>query len=116
MEVAIINRGRGPEIAGTRITVYDIVYHLENNFNEAEIAEMLRLSREQVQAAVQYIEKHKEEVMAVHHEIEERNARGNPPEIRAKLKESRAKFKAWLKERRQNKIQEGTYEGDFAGP
>jgi uncharacterized protein (DUF433 family) len=28
LEAKIINRGRGPEIAGTRITVYDILdYH-----------------------------------------------------------------------------------------
>ena len=29
MDLAIIDRGRGPEIAGTRVTVYHIVHYLE---------------------------------------------------------------------------------------
>ncbi len=96
MEVAINHRRC---ITGTRITVYDVYYYRVNGYKEEEIAEILRLSPEQVQVAVRYIEENKGEVIAVHQEIEERNARGNPPAILAKLEASRAKMQAWLKNR-----------------
>jgi len=47
------------------------------------------VSLEEVRAAASCIEEHKDEVMAVHRQIEERIACGNPPEIEAKLAESR---------------------------
>jgi len=65
MDAVIIDRGRGPEIAGTRITVYDIFDHLEGNISPQEIALIFRLSQEQVGAAIAYIEEHKEDVEAV---------------------------------------------------
>src|SRR5260370_33666697 len=82
MESVILNNRR---IAGTRISVYDVYYYLVDDWKPAEIAQLLRLSVEQVQAAIQYIQEHRAEVMAVHHEIEDRNARGNPPEIHTRL-------------------------------
>jgi uncharacterized protein (DUF433 family) len=99
-------------IAGTRITVWDITYYLEKGRSPEYIAEVLPVTVEQVRAAIGYIEAHKEEVMAVHRRIEERHARGNPPEIEAKLAESRAKMRAWLEERQRAKSQEGNGEGD----
>jgi uncharacterized protein (DUF433 family) len=107
MTAAIVNN----RIAGTRITVWDIVYYLENGRDPEYIAEILPVTVEQVQAAVRYIEEHKEEVMAVHRQIEERNARGNPPEIEAKLAESRAKRLALMEQLRKAKRQEGNGEG-----
>jgi uncharacterized protein (DUF433 family) len=100
MQAMIIDRGRGPEIAGTRITVYDILDHLKDGWHHTRIAVFLRLSSEQVLAAVKYIEEHKEEVMADYRQILERAARGNPPEIVAKLEASRAKLQAELERRR----------------
>jgi uncharacterized protein (DUF433 family) len=94
-------------IAGTRITVWDITYYLENGKSPEYIAEVLPVTVEQVRAAIEYIEAHKEEVMAIHRQIEERHARGNPPEVEAKLVESRAKMRAWLEERRRAKSQVG---------
>ena len=32
-EAKIIDRGRGPEIAGTRITVFDVMDYLENGWH-----------------------------------------------------------------------------------
>jgi uncharacterized protein (DUF433 family) len=78
-------------IGNTRITVWDVLHYLEHGWSHREIAEVLRLSEDQVQAAVDYIADHRDEVMAVHKEIEARNARGNPPEIRQKLAASRAR-------------------------
>jgi uncharacterized protein (DUF433 family) len=107
MESVILNNRR---IAGTRISVYDVYYYLVNDWKPAEIAELLRLSAEQVQAAIQYIQGHHAEVVAVHQEIEDRNAQGNPPEIEAKLAASHARFQALVKERRRRK-----QEADGAG-
>src|SRR3954465_9699929 len=97
MAAAIVNN----RVEGTRITVWDVVHYLEgDDWSHQQIAGILRLTLEQVEAAVKYIEEHKDEVMAVHRQIEERNARGNPPEIEARLAQSRAKMEAWLTERK----------------
>src|SRR5262245_44652715 len=84
----IIDRGRGPELAGTRITVYDVVYYLEAGRTAPYIAATLGLSVPKIEALVRYIDEHRHAVMAVHREIEARIARGNPPEIEAKLAKS----------------------------
>jgi uncharacterized protein (DUF433 family) len=88
----IIDRGRGPEIAGTRITVYDILDYYLKNWHHTAIAATLRISSAQVKAAIAYIEQHKEEVMANYQEILDRCARGNPPELQAKLDAIDAKY------------------------
>ena len=98
-------------IAGTRITVWDITYYLESGRSPEYIAEILPVTEEQVRAAIRYIEEHKDEVMAVHRQIEERHARGNPPEIEAKLAESRTKRLALMEQLRKAKCQEGNGEG-----
>jgi uncharacterized protein (DUF433 family) len=98
MEAAIIDRGRGPEIAGTRITVYTILDYLELGWHRDRIAIHFRLSSDQVQAAIDYVEANKE-VMTDYQSILERcaNAR-NPPEIEAKAKESRKKLLAFRRQ------------------
>jgi uncharacterized protein (DUF433 family) len=113
MAVTIVN-GR---IDGLRITIYDIVHYLERGRSAERIAEILPLTLEQVQAAIRYIEEHKAEVMEVHRRIEERIARGNPPEIEAKLEQSRLKMEAWIRERRrvQNQNTEVNGEGHPGG-
>jgi hypothetical protein len=78
-------------IVGTRVTVWDVLHHLEHHWSHQEIANIFRLSLEQVEAAVNYIRKHQEDVMDVHRHLEERNARGDPPEMRDKLAASHAK-------------------------
>jgi uncharacterized protein (DUF433 family) len=102
-------------IAGTRITIWDIVHYLENGESPEQIAEALGLTVEQVRDAVQYIDTHKTEVMAVHHTIEERIARGNPPELQAKLDASRARFLEVVEKVRRRKAQEATGAGDSRG-
>src|SRR3712207_3963990 len=116
MHAAIIDRGRGPQIAGTRITVYDIMDYLRMDWHHTAIALWLRLSSYQVLAAIEYIEKHREEVEAEYKRILEREARGNPPEIEAKLAGSRAKLQALLAERRRSTPQEGDGASDPGGP
>lgn len=96
---AIIERGRGPEIAGTRITVYDILDYTTINWHPNSIALLFNLSTEQVLTAIRYIEAHKAEVMAEYERILERDARGNPPELQARLDADHAKFMEMMEER-----------------
>ena len=84
-QTAIIDPGRGPEVAGTRITVYDVMDFTRRHAAAAEIAAEFGLTLEQVAAATRYIEEHRAEVEAEYQTILERNARGNPPEIQALL-------------------------------
>jgi uncharacterized protein (DUF433 family) len=101
--IEIHDRGRGPELKGTRITVYDVIPYLRSGSRVDTIALWLGIRIAEVEALIRYIEEHKEEVMAVNARIEERIAHGNPPEIEAKLAGGRAKLaklKAELQQRR----------------
>ena len=86
--IRIIDRGRGPELARIRITVYDIIPYLEAGDSSDYIALVLGISIAEVEALTLYLEEHKDEVMAVHRQIEERIAKGNPPEIAARMADS----------------------------
>jgi hypothetical protein len=67
------------------------------------IAVTLSLSSGQVEAAIRYIEEHRDEVMADYREMLERDARGNPPELQAKLDAGHERFLAMVKEMRASK-------------
>ncbi|MCI0464442.1 MAG: DUF433 domain-containing protein [Gemmataceae bacterium] len=105
----------GPKIKGTRITVYDVYYYLVKGRSPEKITEILPLSLEQVRAVGAYIDAHKEEVDAVHKQIEERIARGHPPEVQAKLDAIKAKYDVlWADRRRALGLDNGD-ERDSAG-
>ena len=99
----IHDRGRGPEIRGTRITVYNLLPHfLDPTDTEDYICRVYELSAEQVAAARAYVLNNPEEVLAQHLKIEARMAEGNPPEVIAKAKATHntfVNFKKWLAER-----------------
>ncbi len=94
MTPRIIDRGRGPEIEGTRITVYTIWDYARHGDHHTYIARTLGIPSAQVLRALEYIEEHKAEVLADYQEIMDRIARGNPPEVEALRKQSHAKFLA----------------------
>ena len=77
-------------IAGTRITIWDVLHYLEAGWSRPDIAATLHLTEAQVAAAARYIEDHHDEVMVVHRQIENRKARGNPPEILTKAAKSQS--------------------------
>ena len=79
MSVIIVNN----RVDGLRVTIYDVLHYLEAGRSAAEIADILSLTPEQVEAAVRYTDEHRDEVMTAHRRIEARVARGNPPEIEA---------------------------------
>lgn len=99
MTARIIDRGRGPEIEGTRVTVYDIWDYAKQNWHRDAIATTLRLSSAQVAAALEYIDQHRQEVLAQYSKILERQRRGNPPELQARLDAIHEKWHAKLAER-----------------
>jgi uncharacterized protein (DUF433 family) len=61
-KAAIIRTERGLTIAGTRITVYDIMDYLNAGWTPKLIPGWLRLTQEQLNAALSYIEEHRSEV------------------------------------------------------
>jgi uncharacterized protein (DUF433 family) len=105
-EPIIINRGRGPEIRGTRITVYDIMDYHRHGWHYTRIATWLRLSTDEVLAAIRYIEDHKDEVTARYPRILDRDAAGNPPALQARLDETHRRVQEMLKNRRREKAKE----------
>ena len=109
--IEIHDRGRGPELKGTRITVYDIVPYRLNGRSATYIAAVLGLSTRQIEALFRYMDEHHDEVMAVHQKIEERIARGNPPEVEERLKAIRGTARARLEEIRRRKAAEANGEG-----
>lgn len=95
MSTKIINRGRGPEIEGTRITVYDILDYAKHGWHRDRIAALFRLSSRDIQAALDYIQRHEEEVTANYQRILERQRDYTyPPDVEAKIHASRERAKA----------------------
>ena len=84
-EIIVNNR-----IDGLRVTVFDVLYYLEAGRSHAEIADILPLTLEQIEAAVRFIDEHRDEVMGVHRRIANRLERGNPPEIEKRARAGRA--------------------------
>lgn len=96
MRATIVN----DRIDGTRITVWDVFLYLDEGWPAEQIANVLPLTCEQVRTAIEFIEQNCDYVVEGHRKIEERNARGNPPEIQEKLVQSRSRMRAWLEQRR----------------
>ncbi|MBI1916442.1 MAG: DUF433 domain-containing protein [Planctomycetes bacterium] len=94
MKPAIIDRGRGPEIAGSRITVYDVFAETQAGATPEELARWYKLDVAQIRLALDYIEKNREQVVRDYEAIRARHARGNSAEVRERLATSRAHLKA----------------------
>lgn len=106
MSVELIHdRGRGPELVGTRITVHNLLPHfLDPTATETHVCKLYDLTPEQVAAAWAYVLNHPDTVLAQHLAIEERIAEGNPPEVIEQARRTRAtflKFAEWVAKQRQ---------------
>ncbi len=106
----IHDRGRGPEIVGTRITVYNLLSHfLDPTATEAYICRVYELNPEQVAAARAYVLNNADTVLTRHLEIEARMAAGNPPEVVERARQTHAAFESfrdWVAKRQQGEVQE----------
>jgi uncharacterized protein (DUF433 family) len=75
MKPSIIDRGRGPEIAGSRITVFDVLAETQAGVPVEQLAREWNLSVVQIECALQYIDKHREVVEREWSEIQARHDR-----------------------------------------
>jgi uncharacterized protein (DUF433 family) len=97
MSAKIINRGRGPEIEGTRITVYDVMDYTQHGWHRDRIAALFRLSSRDIQAALDYIDAHRDEVTSAYQRIRTRPTHYQyTPEVEAKITASRRRAQARL--------------------
>jgi uncharacterized protein (DUF433 family) len=107
-EAKIIDRGRGPEISGTRITVYDVMDYLKNGWGRERIAALFRLSSRDIQAAIDYINEHREQVQADYERILERHRSYRyPPDVQAKVDECNRRAEERLRRLRAYEAEEG---------
>jgi uncharacterized protein (DUF433 family) len=93
MTAQIIDRGRGPELAGTRVTVYRVMDYLREGSPRERIAAELDLTAEQVQAAVTYITAHRAEVEKAYDQILQRVRQANPDWVEASAARSAEELK-----------------------
>ena len=108
----IYDRGCGPQIAGTRITVFNLIpYFLEADTTEATICKIYNLSPGQVAAARAYVLNHFDDVMAVHRKIEARNAAGNPPEVVEQMRRTHVAFETYRRQFSERKRAEALAKG-----
>jgi uncharacterized protein (DUF433 family) len=107
-KIEIVDKGRGPQLSTSRITVQDVVPMLQRNCTPEEILEVMPvLSRDELQVIQQYVRDHYEEVMARDRRIRERAAnRVTPPEIMKIREEGRAKRLALMEEFAKKKLKE----------
>ena len=66
-QTAIVRTERGLTIAGTRITLYDVMDYVTAQYPPKFICGLFNLTDEQVSAALSYIEAHRAEVEAEYH-------------------------------------------------
>jgi len=84
-----VNIDKFGRIDGSRTTIYHVMdYYVERDAPEY-IIKWLPLSLEQVHAAFRFIEENKAEVQAKYQKMLDREARGNPQEIEARVAEAR---------------------------
>jgi uncharacterized protein (DUF433 family) len=105
--IEIVDRGRGPQLSTSRITVQDLVPYVQRKSSHEEIMlAMPILTVAEIQAVERYIEAHREEVMEEDRRIRADNAaRKNSPEVEKILQEARAERLARAEARRQKRQQ-----------
>jgi uncharacterized protein (DUF433 family) len=68
-QAEIIRTERGLTIAGTRITLYDVMDYVTAQYPPEFIQGLFDLTREQINAALAYIEAHRAEVEAEYQQV-----------------------------------------------
>lgn len=66
---AIVRTERGLTIAGTRITLYDVMDYITAQYPPKFIQGLFELTEEQINAALTYIETHREEVEVEYQQV-----------------------------------------------
>jgi uncharacterized protein (DUF433 family) len=68
-KVAIVRTERGLTIAGTRITLYDVMDYVTAQYPQKFIQGLFELTEAQINAALNYIEAHRSEVEAEYQQV-----------------------------------------------
>ncbi len=76
-KVRIVDRGRGPQIEGHRLTVMDVFYYLHRGYDFDFIHRaMPSLTREQFDTIVEYVKQHHDELVERDRRVDEFHKRG----------------------------------------
>lgn len=112
-EITIVDKGRGPQLSTSRITVQDLVPYFQLNYSYDDILEIMpTLSVAEIQVVERYVAEHYEEVMEEDRQIRERNAtRRNPPHVEELLRRAREKRPAIQERLRQLLSQDANGDG-----
>ncbi|MBX9585535.1 MAG: hypothetical protein K2X87_34950 [Gemmataceae bacterium] len=101
LEIEDLGCGRGPGLKGTKLNLYTLIpARLAGNTPE-DIAERFRvpypdLTAAHIELLFSYMDDHYDEVMAVHHEIQARIDRGNPPWVEEQFRQNLPRLLARL--------------------
>jgi uncharacterized protein (DUF433 family) len=103
--ITIIDRGRGPQLSTSRITVQDLVPYFQDNCSADEIIRWIPvLTPEEVAVAERYYRENQAVLDEQDRRIRERTAqRRNPPEVEAILRRGAEKMAALREEFRKRK-------------
>ncbi len=75
--IAIVERGRGPQLANSRITVLDVFYYLHRGYDFDFIQRaMPSLTRDEFDAVFAYVQDHREELIEKDRRADEFHRRG----------------------------------------
>ncbi len=75
--IEIIDRGRGPQLSTSRITVMDVFYWFHRGYSWDQILEMIpALSREEVDAISAYVKLHHDELLERDRRVDEIHEKG----------------------------------------
>ena len=113
---AVVRTSRGLSIAGTRITLYDILDYLNAGWTPRLTQQWLDLKEAQMADVMRYLEAHRQEVESEYQEILKRSEenrkywkareqehlaqrRKNPVQLTPEQIALREKFEAWRKKR-----------------
>lgn len=100
MSTRIIDRGRGPEVEGTRITMYTVMDYYLAGDDPAEIAWEISLTPEQARAAYAYFSEHLDELQPEYELILERVNGKNPEWVEALRPKTVGELKRRIEARR----------------
>jgi hypothetical protein len=92
--IEIVDRGRGPQLSTSRITVQDLVPYFQRKASYEEIMSIIPiLTVPEIQVIERYVQENYEAVMAQDRRIlERRKARELPPEEQARIRKERQAF------------------------
>jgi uncharacterized protein (DUF433 family) len=113
-EIQIVDRGRGPQLSTSRVTVQDLVPYFQDGCSYEEIIHWIpTLTQEEIAIVDRFYQEHKEELDEQDRRIRERSAqRKNSPEIEAFLRLGQEKM-AVLREEFKKKKQERNGDNAF---